>query len=57
MARVTGTVAAAFLSGFSWLLTHGVYGVLRIMYRRDVRVMVLFAGIIVAVVLLLSWVF
>lgn len=57
MARVTGTVAAALLSGFSWVFTHTIYGVLRIMYRRDVRVMALFAGIIVGIVLLISWVF
>ncbi len=57
MARVSGAVAAALLSGWAWLLTHTVYGVLRIMYRRDVRVMALFAGIIAAVVLLLGWIF
>ena len=57
MSRVTGSVAAAVMSGASWLLTHTVYGVLRIMYRRDVRVMVLFAGIILAVVLLIGWAF
>ena len=57
MQRSTGTLAAALVSGASWLLTHTVYGVLRIMYRRDVRVMALFAGIIAAVALLLGWVF
>jgi hypothetical protein len=57
MARVTGSVAAALMSGASWLLTHTIYGVLRIIYRRDLRVMALFAGIILAVVLLISWVF
>jgi hypothetical protein len=57
MARVSGAVAAALLSGWAWLLTHTVYGVLRIMYRRDVRVMALFAAIIAAVVLLLNWIF
>lgn len=56
MARVTGTVAAALMSAGSWLLTHTVYGVLRVMYRRDVRFMALFAGIIVGVVLLIGWV-
>jgi len=50
-------MAAALLSGFSWLFTHAIYGVLRILYRRDVRVMALFAGIIAAIVLLVSWVF
>ena len=57
MTRVTGTMAAALLSGFSWLFTHAIYGVLRILYRRDVRVMALFAGIIAGIVLLVSWVF
>lgn len=57
MTRVSGAVVAALLSGWAWLLTHTVYGVLRIMYRRDVRVMALFAGVIAAIVLLLSWIF
>ena len=56
MARVSGAVAAAVMSGFSWLLTHTVYGVLRILYRRDVRVMALFAAILAAIVLLFTWI-
>lgn len=57
MQRSTGSLAAALVSGGSWLLTHTIYGVLRVMYRRDVRFMALFAGIILAVVLLLGWIF
>jgi hypothetical protein len=57
MARVTGNVAAALLSGWSWLFTHTIYGVLRIIYRRDMRVVALFAAIIAAIVLLISWIF
>jgi hypothetical protein len=57
MTRTTGTVAAALISGASWLLTHTIYGVLRIMYRRDVRMMALFAAIILAIVLLVRWIF
>ena len=56
MARVSGAVAAAVMSGFSWLLTHTVYGVLRILYRRDVRVMALFAAILAVIVLLFTWI-
>lgn len=56
MTRTTGTVAAALISGASWLLTHTIYGVLRIMYRRDVRMMGLFAAIIIAIVLLVRWI-
>ena len=57
MTRVSGALAAAVISGGSWLITHTVYGVLRIMYRRDMRVVALFAGIIAAFVLLLTWIF
>ena len=56
-ARASGTVAATILSGFSWLLTHTVYGVLRIMYRRDMRVVALFAAVIAAIVLPIVWIF
>ncbi|MCW3848379.1 hypothetical protein OF829_14135 [Sphingomonas sp. LB-2] len=57
MARVSGNVAAALMSGWSWLLTHSVYGVLRIIYRRDMRVMALYAAILAAIVLLVRWIF
>lgn len=56
MQRTTGVLAAAVVSAGSWLITHTVYGVLRIIYRRDVRVMALFAGIIAAIVLLIRWI-
>ena len=56
MQRATGAVAAAVISGGSWLITHTVYGVLRIMYRRDLRVVALFAAIIAAIVLLIRWI-
>ena len=57
MTRVSGALAAAVISGGSWLITHTTYGVLRIMYRRDMRVVALFAGIIAVPVLLISWIF
>lgn len=57
MTRVTGSMAAAVASGLSWLLTHTIYGVLRIIYRRDMRFVALFAGIIFGVLALLGWIF
>ncbi len=57
MTRVSGALAAAVISGGSWLITHTTYGVLRIMYRRDMRVVALFAAIIAVPVLLISWIF
>lgn len=56
MQRTTGAVAAAVISAGSWLITHTVYGVLRIMYRRDLRVVALFAAIIAAFVLMIRWI-
>ncbi|MDF7776220.1 hypothetical protein P1X14_13255 [Sphingomonas sp. AOB5] len=56
MQRVSGNILANLLSGGAWLLTHGVYGILRVIYRRDVKWMALFAGIVVALVLLIKWV-
>lgn len=55
MAQVAGNFLANLLSGAAWLLTHGVYGLLRVIYRRDVKWMALFAAIIVAIVLLVRW--
>lgn len=57
MQRRTGALAAALVSGGSWLLTHTVYGVLRVIYRRDMRFVALFAAIILAVALLAGWIF
>jgi hypothetical protein len=56
MQRTTGAVAAAVVSAGSWLITHSVYGMLRIIYRRDMRVVALFAAIIAAFVLLIRWI-
>lgn len=55
MTQVAGNFLANLLSGAAWLLTHGVYGMLRVIYRRDVKWMALFAAIILGVVLLVRW--
>ncbi len=56
MHKVAGTILANMLSGVAWALGHVVYGVLLIIYRRDVRMMAVFAAAILGIVLLTDWV-
>ena len=55
MVRGSGNLPAMLLSGASWAFTHIVYGLLRIRYRGDLRVVAMFAAGIAAVVLLVGW--
>lgn len=56
MNKVTGTILANMLSGLAWVFTHVVYGILIMIYHRDVRMIAVFAAVILGIVLLTDWV-
>lgn len=57
MGRVAGTLAANFLSGVAWVVSHIVYGVLKIRYHRDLKILAIFVATGLAIAALLRWVF
>ncbi|MEN3749766.1 hypothetical protein TPR58_21520 [Sphingomonas sp. HF-S3] len=56
MDKVAGTILANMLSGAAWVFTHVIYGLLIMIYHRDVRMMAVFAAAILVLVLLVEWV-
>jgi hypothetical protein len=53
--KVAGTILANMLSGAAWVFTHVVYGLLIMIYQRNVKMMAIFASSILAIVLLIKW--
>lgn len=49
-------ILANMLSGLAWVFTHVVYGILIMIYHRDVRMIAVFAAAILGIVLLTDWV-
>ena len=56
MGRVPGALAANLLSGLAWVVSRIVYGVLKVRYHRDWKILLIFIGSGLALAALLRWI-
>ena len=56
MGRAPGAVAAALLSGLAWVVSRIIYGVLKIRYHHDWKILLIFIGFGLVIAALLRWI-
>jgi len=55
MGRAAGSLAANLLSGVAWVLGRIIYGVLKIRYHRDMKILTMFVAAGLAIAVVVRW--